>query len=67
MYIIPIDSITLDLIQALNGGVRPELEAEATFFVYKGETEPPEIVTRDYIKGKENQSGKEIKIFHLEK
>jgi hypothetical protein len=44
-YVIPITEATVDLIADLNGGVRPELETEETFFVYEGENEPPTIIT----------------------
>jgi len=40
MNIIPITPATLDIIEVLNGGVRPELESEETFFMYKGQNEP---------------------------
>lgn len=45
MNIIPITPATLDIIEVLNGGVRPELESEETFFIYKGQNEPPTIIT----------------------
>lgn len=45
MNIIPITPATLDIIEVLNGGVRPELESEETFFVYKGKDVPSEIIT----------------------
>jgi hypothetical protein len=35
---------TLDLAQALNNGVRPELEDGITYFIYKGEDEVPQII-----------------------
>jgi len=34
-YAIPIEQNTLDLIQVLNGGVRPEIEEEHTWFVFE--------------------------------
>jgi hypothetical protein len=46
MNIIPILPATLDIIEVLNGGVRPELESEETYFVYKGQEEPPSIITQ---------------------
>jgi hypothetical protein len=47
MHIIPIVPATLDIIEVLNDGVRPEVEQEETFFVYNGKDEPSEIVTFD--------------------
>lgn len=35
MYIIPVTPFTLDLIQSLNGEVRPQIEREATHFVFR--------------------------------
>lgn len=45
--IIPITPQTLDVITVLNGGACPELEDHDTFFVYKGEDEPADIITAD--------------------
>ena len=47
MNVIPIVPATLDIIEELNGGVRPELEDQETFFVYKGKNEHAEIIHRD--------------------
>ena len=46
MHIIPIAPATLDILEVLNNGVRPVLEHEETFFVYKGKDEPPAIIDR---------------------
>jgi hypothetical protein len=43
-YIIPIMEETLDMIEPLNNGVRPVVEAEATAFIYNGRNGVPEIV-----------------------
>jgi hypothetical protein len=48
MNIIPITPATLDIIEVLNGGVRPELEDEETFFIYHKDA-PAEIVHQDAI------------------
>ena len=45
MYIIPINKATLDLIEVLNNGIRPEVENDPTFFIWKGKDGIPEIVT----------------------
>lgn len=34
MYLIPITPFTLDLVAQLNGGVRPEMEQEPTYFLF---------------------------------
>lgn len=46
MYIIPITPDTLELIEVLNNGVRPELEDQETHYVFKGKDEYAEILTR---------------------
>jgi hypothetical protein len=46
-HIIPIGPATLDIIEVLNDGVRPEVESEETFFVYNGKGKPADIVTFD--------------------
>jgi hypothetical protein len=43
--LIGIDPYTLDLIEALNNGVRPEIEEIPAYFLYKGKDEIPEILT----------------------
>jgi hypothetical protein len=48
MNLIPINECTLDMIQALNGGVRPDLEANhENWFAYKGEEEHADIITQE--------------------
>ena len=47
MNIIPITPATIDLITKLNNGVRPALEDEETFYVYRGEDEHAEIISRE--------------------
>jgi len=47
MHIIPITPATLDILEKMNDGVRPELEIhEETFYVYRGEAETAKIITR---------------------
>jgi hypothetical protein len=45
MNIIPIVPATLDIIEVLNGGVRPDIEVEETFFIFNDKDEPSDIVT----------------------
>lgn len=45
MYIIPVTPFTLDLIQSLNGEVRPVMQTEITYFVFRPHGENT-IVTR---------------------
>ncbi len=48
MNIIPIFPSTLDLIEKLNNGVRPELEDDKqTFYVYRGEDTPASIISEE--------------------
>jgi len=47
MNIIPITPATIDLITKLNNGVRPTLEDEETFYVYRGEDAYSAIITRE--------------------
>lgn len=47
--IIPITPATLDIIEVLNGGMRPALETEESFFVYSGKDAHAEIITNDEI------------------
>lgn len=47
MNIIPITPATLDIIEVLNGGVRPVLEDEETFFIFNGKDDPADILTED--------------------
>lgn len=44
MFVIPIKFDTLDLIAPLNGGLRPSVEKDTTFFIYRGEEEYADIV-----------------------
>jgi hypothetical protein len=46
MLLIHIVDPSVDLITALNNGVRPELEEVSTYFVWY-ENEPAEIITRE--------------------
>ena len=48
MYIIPINTNTLDLIEELNNGVRPEIEKHKTFFVWD-QNEPADIWTEEQV------------------
>lgn len=45
MNLIPIIDETLEMLEELNNGVRPEKQDEETWFVYKGKNEVPEIIT----------------------
>lgn len=45
MYVIPVTPFTLDLIEALSHGPRPQMETEITFFVFRP-TGNSEIITR---------------------
>lgn len=45
IHIIPIVPATLDIIEVLNNGVRPQVEDEETFYVYKGKDEITKIIT----------------------
>jgi hypothetical protein len=47
MNIIPVTPATLDIIEVLNGGVRPVIEDEETFFIFNGKDEHADIVTSD--------------------
>ena len=48
MTLIPITEQTLDLIESLNSGVRPEVESGIqTYFVYNGEDKHSEIIDMD--------------------
>lgn len=47
MNIIPVTPATLDIIEVINGGVRPAIEAEETFFIFNGKDKPADIVTAD--------------------
>jgi len=48
MNIIPITPATLDLIQKLNDGVRPNLEDDSNaYYVYRGESEPASIISQE--------------------
>jgi len=47
MHIIPIAPATLDIIEVLNGGVRPDVVGEDKFFIYNGKDEPADIVDFD--------------------
>lgn len=47
MNIIPISDATLDIIEVLNGGVRPELQEVDTFYIWNGPDEHADIITRD--------------------
>lgn len=53
MNIIPVAPSTLDLIQTLNDGVRPTLEDEPTFFVFRGQDGPSSIITKEELDGDE--------------
>jgi hypothetical protein len=44
LFIIPIEQRTLEVIAAINNGVRPDIEEEHTSFIYHDETRPTEIV-----------------------
>lgn len=48
MNIIPITPATIDLIQKLNDGVRPNLEDDSNaYFVYRGDSEPSSIISQE--------------------
>lgn len=66
LYVIPITEDTLDLIEVLNDGIRPELENEATFFVYEGQEKFARIVTKkDVDEMPVVIGGSTTKIFHI--
>ena len=53
-YAFRITEDVLDLIEKLNGGMRPQVEEEKSFFLYTAdETTPSEIVTEDSLYNKE--------------
>jgi hypothetical protein len=48
MILLPINECTLDMIAALNGGVRPTLEDnQENWFVFKGMDEFADIITQE--------------------
>ncbi len=49
MYIIPVLSATLDLLQELNNGVRPVCESKLTYFVFKPDA-PAQIISDERLK-----------------
>lgn len=49
MYVIPVTPFTLDLIQALNGEVRPKMQTEVTYFVFRPHGENSFITRPDYL------------------
>lgn len=52
MYVIPITPETLDLIEVLNSGVRPDedhIKEEPHFFMWNGSNEHAEIVHHDKV------------------
>lgn len=44
MYAIPVTPLTLNLVEALNGGIRPEIEDHPTFFIFNTDANPRKIV-----------------------
>lgn len=67
MFAIPITPETLDLLEALNDGVRPELENEETFFIFRGMDAPNSISTSEQVSRSIAELGKwkTIKILYL--
>lgn len=57
LVIIPVNAITLDFIEELNDGVRPDLEEKDTFFIYRGKDEHAEILSGS---DTENMIGKDL-------
>lgn len=49
MNIIPILPETIDIVTALDGGVRPEITKPTTYFVWQGEVGSSIIVTEDEV------------------
>lgn len=47
--LIPIVPATVDLIEQLNDGVRPEIEDGETFYVWRGDDKESKIVTRNEV------------------
>lgn len=47
MLLIKIQEETLDMIEKLNNGVRPEIEIDGSFFVYNGPDAPHMIISPD--------------------
>lgn len=64
MIIIPIREETLDILEVLNGGVRPGIEDEPTFYIYRGENEHAEIIKHDELSDDPNQVWTVIKLMH---
>lgn len=50
MYAIPITPVTLDLVQELNGGVRPVIQNEPTYFILSTHGLPAKIITETKFK-----------------
>lgn len=65
MIIIPITNDTLDMIEILNHGVRPELEGFSTYFVFKGKDEPGDIINRTKVEIIIPNMFELTKIFHV--
>jgi hypothetical protein len=67
-YIIPICEATLDLIEVLNDGVRPQPELDEepeTFYIYKGKDEHADIITRDQLEAMPQRWIPVIKIMYV--
>lgn len=66
MNIIPILPQTMDIIQILNGGVRPLISDMQNYYVYRGEDEHAEIIDQDeFVKFcSENQHMVPISIYY---
>jgi hypothetical protein len=48
MHIIPVSPATIDIIEILNNGERPNfIEGEPKFFIFRGKDAPREIVDED--------------------
>lgn len=67
MFAIPITFETLDIIEALNDGVRPKIEDEDTYFIFRGMDAPNSIVNLAQMSRTIADIGtwKSIKILHL--
>jgi hypothetical protein len=65
MIVIPIVEETLDMIEELNGGVRPLIEKgkSTAVFVYKGPDTPPDIVPVEDIL--ENKTRRILPLYYI--
>jgi hypothetical protein len=65
VIVIPIVPATLDLVEVLNDGLRPKVEAEETFFIFRGKNRPGSINTLEQIERIEDAGGAWIHVQFL--